>query len=122
MILGLGLDVVAVERLEHLLGGPHGLRFQQRVFTEKEQAYCQSRVTRILHFAARFAAKEAFAKAIGIPTGLAWTDVEVSSGGAPSFEMSDHAKSVLAARKVKRIHLTLSHDGGLAAAVVVLEG
>ena len=122
MILGLGLDVVSVERLERILDGPLGQRFQQRVFTEKEQEYCQSRVTSLLHFAGRFAAKEAFAKALGIPTGLAWTDVEVASGGAPHFDLSPHGQEVLAERKVSRVHLTLSHDGGLAAAVVVMEG
>jgi len=74
------------------------------------------------HYAARFAAKEAASKALGVPEGIGFHDVEVlREGGAPSLRLSGVAARAASARGAARLHLTLTHDGGLALAAVVLE-
>ncbi|MHB1844127.1 MAG: holo-ACP synthase [Deltaproteobacteria bacterium] len=122
MILGLGLDVVEVARLEAILAGDNGARFADRVFTPAERAYCDEHVARALHYAGRFAAKEALVKALGAPSGMTWQDMEISSGGPPAIASRGRAAEALSARGVKSVHLSLSHDGGLAVAAVILEG
>ncbi len=122
MILGLGLDVVEIARLQAILDGPIGDRFAERVFTPAERDYCGEHFARAVHFAGRFAAKEALVKALGAPAGMTWQDMEVSSGGPPRIETSGRAAEALSARGVKSVHLSLSHDGGLAVAAVILEG
>ncbi len=126
MIVGLGLDLVEVARLERLLGGQaspgRARRFLDRCFTAREQAYCEARRDRASRYAARFAAKEAVVKALGAPAGLRWTDIEVSRGeGAPSVRLGGAAERVARALGVDALHLALTHDGGMAAAAVVLE-
>lgn len=121
MILGLGLDVVEIARIGRLLEGDNGARFAERVFTADERRYCEAHAARAVHFAGRFAAKEALVKALGAPEGVRWQDMEVRSGGPPSIEASGRAAEALKARGVRQVHLTLSHDGGLAVAAVVLE-
>jgi holo-[acyl-carrier protein] synthase len=122
MILGLGLDVVQVTRLQGILEGPLGKRFAERVFTPTERAYCDAHAARAVHYAGRFAAKEALVKALGAPEGLTWQDMEVASGGPPRITPQGRAAEVAAGRGVRSIHLSLSHDAGLAMAAVVLEG
>jgi len=127
VILGLGLDVVEVARIRRLIGtdAPEetARRFLARCFTEGEQRFCDARADRATPYAARFAAKEAASKALGAPTGIHWTDVEVlREEGAPSLRFSGVADRAARARGVTRIHLSLTHDAGIAAAVVVLEG
>ena len=123
MILGLGMDLCEVDRIRRLLEKDRS-RFVRRVFRESEVAYCDARRRPALHFAARFAAKEAFLKALGRGWRLGWTQVEVVRGGEgkPDLALSGRAAEAAARRGVRRIHLTLTHTEKTAAAVVVLEG
>ena len=122
-VMGIGIDVVAIDRIERILAGPRGDRFVERVLTEGERRLAEGRFRRMAEVvAARFAAKEAFAKSVGAPKGLGWHDVEVvRAGGKPTLLLTGAAARVLLGRRVRRLHLSLSHDAGMAAAVVVLE-
>ncbi len=125
MILGFGMDVVEIARIARLLDGSSARaeRFLARCFTRAERAYCDARVDRAGRYAARFAAKEAAVKALGAPAGVAWTDLEVARAeGAPSMRLLGAAGAAAARLGVARVHLTISHDAGVAAAAVILEG
>ena len=125
MIVGLGLDLVEIGRIARILDGPPALgeRFLARCFTPAERAFCDARHDQASRYAARFAAKEAAVKALGAPRGVSWQDLEVTraEGRAPTLAIS--AKAAAAGKRlgVTRIHLTLTHDAGVAVAVVVLE-
>jgi holo-[acyl-carrier protein] synthase len=123
MILGVGLDLVPISRMATLLAR-HGTRAERRLFSERERADCADRGLPAQHYAARFAAKEAAAKALGVPAGLRWLDIEVHSlpGGAPVLVFSGVAHAAAARRSVTAQHVSLTHAGDMAAAVVVLEG
>jgi holo-[acyl-carrier protein] synthase len=127
MILGVGLDVVNTDRVVRALAA-HGRRFEQRVYTPAELADCAERGDRIQALAARFAAKEAFLKALGIgfTGGISLTQIEVMKAdgqeGRPALRLGARAAARADERGVQRVHLSLSHQPGLAAAVVVLEG
>jgi holo-[acyl-carrier protein] synthase len=122
VIVGLGVDLVQVSRLSRLLEGPLGPRFLQRVFTDAERDYCEAHeAARAVHYAGRFAAKEAMVKALGAPPGLRWRDMEVVSEGRPRLRTSGRAAVALRELGVGHVHVTLSHDGGMALASVVLE-
>jgi holo-[acyl-carrier protein] synthase len=124
-IVGLGIDVVEIARIQRILDGPpaRAERFLARCFTAAERAYCDAGRDRAARHAARFAAKEAASKALGAPAGIAWHDVEVMRGpGAPALELRGVAADRARALGVGRAHLSLTHDGGVAAAVVALEG
>ncbi|MQA83240.1 MAG: holo-ACP synthase [Streptosporangiales bacterium] len=116
MIVGVGIDVVDVGRFERALRRTPGLA--TRLFTEAERG----RSPRSL--AARFAAKEALAKALGAPPGLRWLDAEIrsDSGGRPTLETRGTVASVAERLGVRGWHVSLSHDGDVAVAVVVAEG
>ena len=125
MIVGVGIDVVEIARIARIAAGPaeRAERFLRRVFTPGERAYCELRRDRAARYAARFAAKEAAAKALAVPAGMGWHDAEVVRGpGAPALELRGAARDAARALGVVRSLLTLSHDGGVAAAAVVLEG
>lgn len=125
MIVGLGMDVVEIARIRRVLEGPapRAERFVARCFTARERAFCDAVRDRAARYAARFAAKEAASKALGVPPGVGWHDVEVvREGGAPSLELRGAAAEAARRVGVARAHLTLTHDGGIAAAAVVLEG
>ncbi len=115
MIVGLGIDVVDIARFEEALDRTPGLR--QRLFTKGE------RDRPLASLAARFAAKEALAKALGAPAGMEWADAEVISedSGRPTLEIRGTVQSRADALGVHSLHLSLSHDAGIASAVVVLE-
>lgn len=116
MIVGIGVDICEVARWRAALARHPGMA--ARVLTEQEAAGpAQSQ-------AARFAAKEALAKALGGPAGLSWADAEVVTDacGAPSFRLRETVAEAARRRGVEAVHLSLSHDGGLAVAVVVCEG
>ncbi|CAA9321979.1 MAG: Holo-[acyl-carrier-protein] synthase [uncultured Frankineae bacterium] len=115
-IVGVGVDVVQVERLERALARTPSLA--GRLFTPGEQAAGRSE-----SLAARFAAKEAVAKALGAPGGLRWQDAEVVSdpNGRPRLVLHGGVAEEAAAQGIGTWHLSLSHDGGLATAVVVAE-
>ncbi len=125
MIVGLGMDVVDVARIRRILGGPRerAERFLARCFTDGERAYCEAGRDRDARYAARFAAKEAASKALGAPEGIGWHDVEVLRGaGVPTVALSGVAADAARRLEVRRVLVTLSHDAGVAAATVVLEG
>jgi holo-[acyl-carrier protein] synthase len=125
VILGLGMDVVEVARIERILAGPPARvdRFLERCFTSRERAYCDAARDRATRYAARFAAKEAASKALGAPAGIRFTDVEVvRDGGAPALELVGVAAEEASRLGVRRVLVTLTHDGGVAAATVVLDG
>lgn len=124
MVVGLGLDVVEIARIRKILEGPAETaeRFLARCFTARERAYCEGG-DRAARYAARFAAKEAASKALGVPKGIGFLDVEVlrEDGAPPSLAFDGAALRAASALGVARTLLTLTHDGGVAAAVVVLE-
>lgn len=127
MVRAIGIDVCDVARLGRALEGAPGGRLRDRVFTDEEQAYCEGRgVGRIQSYAARFAAKEAVAKALGTGIGAAlpWRDVEVvrANDSSPTLRLGPHAQALAADRGIARWHLALSHAAGVAVAMVVAEG
>lgn len=125
MIVGLGMDVVDIARIQRILDGPpeRSERFLARCFTAGERAYCDGARDRAARYAARFAAKEAASKALGVPAQIGWHDVEVLRGaGAPALELRGTAAAAAGRLRVERAHLTLTHDAGISAAMVVLEG
>lgn len=123
-ILGVGLDVVETGRVGRLLV-QQGARFEQLVYTAQELAACAGRTDRVEALAGRFAAKEALLKALGTgwSQGLSLRQVEVvrGNGGLPELALSGAAAEVARRRGVGRTHLSLSHEPGFAAAVVILE-
>jgi len=123
MIVGFGLDVVEVARIARQLESRSAERFLARVFTDRERSFCEQFRDRANRYAARFAAKEASSKALGVPPGIAFHDVEVVRDlGAPSLVFSGVAGEAARALQVEKAHLTLTHDGGVAVAAVILEG
>lgn len=124
MIVGTGVDIVEVARFQRFVDeGNEALL--ERIFTPAEREYCRPRRACAQHYAARFAAKEAFVKALGmgIREGIGWRDVEVThdSLDKPLFNFTPVAQARLQERRVLRSHLSLSHDGGMAIAMVILE-
>lgn len=115
MIVGLGIDVVAISRFDEALERSPG--FLERVFTPAERGLGRASL------AARWAAKEALAKALGAPGGLSWHDAEVGRApdGAPRLEVTGTVAARAEALGVTRFHLSLSHDAGIASAVVIAE-
>lgn len=116
MIVGVGIDVVDIARLDRALHRTPGLA--GRLFTERERGLPVSSL------AARFAAKEALAKALGAPRGLLWTDAEVIADeptGKPALTVSGTVASAAARLGAARWHLSLSHDAGIATAIVIAE-
>ena len=124
MILGTGLDLVAVSRFVRFLER-HGERGIARLFTQAEHDYCRAHAQPAAFFAARFAAKEAFYKAIGTGMGSAggWKDVEVVrlSSGRPLLMLHGKAAALAHDLQVRSIHLSLSHTAETASAMVILE-
>ena len=122
MIIGVGIDVVPVERFAESLTRTPGLR--DRLFTADEQRTPWGNPRTGESLAARFAAKEAVAKALGAPGDLHWHDAEVTVGehGRPHLEVRGTVAGRAAQLGVTSWHVSLSHDGGIASAVVVAEG
>jgi holo-[acyl-carrier protein] synthase len=116
VIIGVGIDVVEIARFEQALNRTPGLA--GRLFTDGE------RILPAQSLAARFAAKEALAKALGAPRGLLWTDAEVVThdGGRPSLRVYGTVAAAAGRLGVTQWHLSLSHDAGIASAVVIAEG
>ena len=124
MIVSVGIDIIEVYRIRETLSRTP--RFAERVFTENERAYCAAKgAAAAQSFAARFAAKEAFLKALktGWRGKIAWREIEIVSdeAGAPRLEITGEAKKILDATGANRIHLSLSHTTDHAIAQVVLE-
>jgi len=123
MIAGVGIDVVDVTRIDALLE-KYAERFQQRVFTQDEILYCRARSNPGLHFAARFAAKEAAVKALGtgIGQGIRFRDIEIAlDRGVPRILFHNRAREYADDIGVSAAHVSISHERLTAVAVVVLE-
>lgn len=124
MIVGTGIDIAEVPRLEQTIQR-FGQRFLHRVFTEAEIRYCESKANRVERYAARFAAKEAAMKAIGTGWnhGVAWRDVEVcrQPGGRPTMAFHGKAAEFAAKLGAEHVALSLSHTKEYAIAQVILE-
>ena len=123
VLIGLGCDIIETERIRHVLE-KHGERFLKRVFTEEEQAYCNSIKYSHKHYAARWAAKEAVAKAFttGIGEHLEWTSVSVYHGSRkePLARLDAKAQALLAQVGATHVWLSLSHIDSHAMAVAAL--
>ena len=124
MLVGTGIDLIEVPRIAHSIER-FGERFLHRVFTDEEIAYCRAKVTAAESFAARFAAKEAGAKALGtgIQYGVAWKELEVKRlpGQRPTLHFSGRARAIAGQLGVARVSLSLTHTQSLAMATVHLE-
>jgi holo-[acyl-carrier protein] synthase len=126
MIYGIGVDLVKVDRLARVVDR-YGERFLKRVFTDREIAYCQTRARQgVYQFAQRFAAKEAFSKALGVglrQEGIRWRDVEVlpDPRGKPEIHLSGRAAELCRAAGISNMLISLTDEDDLAVAMVVLE-
>ena len=123
MIVGLGTDLVGIERIRGI-HARQGRRFLDRVYTAAEQAYCLAARDPSERLAARWAAKEAAMKALGTgwAKGVDFRQIEVVSGeGAPRLELSGAAAAAAGRIGAERLHLTLSHSDGMAVATVIAE-
>jgi holo-[acyl-carrier protein] synthase len=121
MIRGIGVDVVSVPRMARVLAR-QGARFCDRVFTAVERGYCGSRAEPAQHYAVRFAAKEAALKALGVPAGISWQDLEVAhDAGAPRLALHGRAAAAARDRGIARLFVSLSHSAETAVAMVVAE-
>ena len=123
MIFGIGTDIIEVGRVEQKLARTEGLK--KKLFTETETAYCESKHRPALHYAARFAAKEAFLKAMGTgwSGGHKFDEIEIVNDplGKPELFVYGKVREFCGARGVTRMSVSLSHVKEMAAAVVVLE-
>ena len=128
MIIGLGVDLCDIRRIEKMLA-EHGDRFSQRCFTEIERAKADGRAARAATYAKRFAAKEACSKALGtgLGRGVSWRDMGVVNDalGRPALHLTGGAAARLAALVppglVARVHLTMTDEYPLAQAQVIIE-
>jgi holo-[acyl-carrier protein] synthase len=124
MIYGIGVDLVDILRIERVIRR-WGDRFIKRVFGPAEIAACQGRPKPSAAFALRFAAKEAFSKALGLGMrkGLKWRDIEVFShpSGQPGLRLHGKSEKICRGEGIIRIHVSLSDEGGYGMAMVVLE-
>jgi holo-[acyl-carrier protein] synthase len=115
-----GLDLIEIARIERALA--RYPRFVERVFTDAERAYCESRPNPPQHYAARFAGKEAVGKALGfgVARAFAWTDVEIAGRPKPSVRLSGRVAALAATAGAGSIDLSLTHSRELAAAICVV--
>jgi holo-[acyl-carrier protein] synthase len=124
MIVGLGVDITEIDRIEAAIER-RGRPFLERLFTASEIAYCETHRHRAERFAGRFAAKEAAMKALGTgwARGVRWVDIEVvrEPGGKPTLRLSGAACTIANGLGVKNIALTITHTGNTALALVIFE-
>ncbi|MFB6809780.1 holo-ACP synthase [Streptomyces sp. NPDC056387] len=122
MIIGVGIDVAEIERFGASLARTPQLA--ERLFVDSELTLPSGERRGTASLAARFAAKEALAKALGAPGGMLWTDAEVyvEETGQPRVRVSGTVEARAQALGVKSWHVSLSHDAGIASAVVIAEG
>ncbi len=123
MILGLGIDLCSIARVEAMLAR-WGDRFWERILSPDERAALANRSDRATALAGRFAVKEAAAKAMAGGIGVGWHDLEVrgTPKRAPELVLKGAARELANRVGVQRTHVSITHDAGVAAAVVVLEG
>ncbi len=123
MILGIGIDMIELDRVIEKIDKNNG--FKEKIFSEHEIAFCESKKNKAENYAARFAAKEAFLKAtgLGLMLGHELSDIEVINDdrGKPSFKLKGDFKTKAAEHHWNKIHLSLSHLQNIACAVVIIE-
>lgn len=124
-IVGIGIDVIEVERIDQAVG-EFGDRFLERIFTPDERAYCGGQKRPAIHYAARWAAKEAVSKAFGTGIGadLAWNEIEIARrpSGEPELVLHGRAKEFAAEIGVREVKISLTHAKHYAAANAVVLG
>jgi holo-[acyl-carrier protein] synthase len=122
MIWGIGTDIIEVDRVAEKMGKNTG--FKELVFSANEIAYCDAKPNKYQHYAARFAAKEAFFKALGTgwATGTAFNEVEIinDEAGKPSIHFCGNTAITIAAMKLGQIAVSLSHIKTMATATVII--
>jgi holo-[acyl-carrier protein] synthase len=123
VVFGIGTDIIEVERVEEMLA--RGKEYLETIFTHAETDYCESKARKAEHYAARFAAKEAFLKALGTGwrDGLAFADIEIRHDalGQPQVIPHGKVKEFLDHHRITRTAISMTHSGGLALAVAILE-
>jgi len=123
MVAGVGIDIVEVERIAGSIGKDHG--FKQMVFSATEIAYCEKLANSHQHYAARFAAKEAFFKALGTgwATGTSFNEIEVvnEENGKPILQLLGETAQYALGLGINKILVSLSHTKTMATAVVIIE-
>jgi holo-[acyl-carrier protein] synthase len=123
MIIGTGIDIIEVDRIAMRVGRDSG--FKELVFSKDEMNYCDAKASPFEHYAARFAAKEAFLKAVGRgwDSGLQWNEIEVvnEETGKPTLRVSGMTEKMLSPMGIRIIHVSLSHLKSMATAIVILE-
>ena len=123
MIAGLGIDMIEVERVATKISREAG--FRELVFSKKEIDYCESKTDKFVHYAARFAAKEAFFKALGTgwAEGTAFNEVEITNDatGKPELSLLGATATSLVVNGIIKISLSLSHLKTIASAIVIIE-
>ena len=124
MIYGIGVDLVKIKRMEKVIG-KWGNKFIERVFTPLERESCFARAYPPSAFSLRFAAKEAFVKALGlgVDKGVRWQDIEVFNlpGGRPGFKIEGKSLEICKTKHIRGFHLSLSDEKEYGIAMVVLE-
>ena len=123
MIIGIGTDIAEVARIAKSI---ENNSFKEKVFSKAEIVYCEGKVNKAESYAARFAAKEAFFKALGTgwSGGVAFNEVEVVNDelGKPSINVIGTTADLIKDRNIKNIHVSLSHIKEIAMATIILEG
>jgi len=118
-IVGIGVDVVDLARFTNLV--ERTPQIVDRLFTKAEQVSAEGHQLSVMSLAGRFAVKEAVAKALGVPAGMAWHDCEVSNGGAPTISIRGTVADAAANLLITNWHVSISHDGPVAIAYVIAE-
>ncbi len=123
MIIGIGTDIIQTARIAK---GMESSGFREKIFSENEISYCEKKANSVESYAARFAAKEAFFKALGTGWrgGMAFNEVEVVNDelGKPSIQLLGETRNIVGKREINNIHVSLSHVKEMAIATVILEG
>ena len=123
MIFGTGTDIIEVVRVDNHISKNNG--FREKIFTEREIKYCESKKNKGQHYAARFAAKEAFFKAIGTGwrNGMAFNEIEILNNelGKPEIILHGKTKEYSKQQEINNIHVSLSHIKDFVNAVIILE-
>ena len=121
MIVGVGIDLAEIVRFRVLLD-KWGEKFTKRIFTQIEREYADSKGLPEQHYAARFAAKEACLKALGVPQGLSWHEMEIlRKDKAPVMKLTGRAKEEFDKLGANKTHVSLTHSQTTASAIVIIE-
>ena len=123
-IFGIGTDIVDINRIQKLIN--KNIKFRNKIFSKKEIKYCESKTNKVASYSKRFAAKEAFAKAlgVGISKGISFNEIVVNNNkyGAPFIELSGKTKTIVQTliKKKNKIYLSLSDEKKYALAMVII--